>query len=179
MQVNFADQDIALTQGRGHGFAYKYTLEASIDGEDWFMLIDRRNSTDDLSHDYVQLDDVTALRYLKLTNHGDTPASSKFSVSGLRVFGFGGGDAPKNAPDFTATRSDDPRTVNVSWQPVNGAQGYIVRWGNDPENLHTHWQIIGDTKATIYCLTKGVTYYMTVDAYNESGVVKGTEIKII
>lgn len=179
VQVNFADQDISLTQGRGHGFAYKYTLEASIDGEDWFMLIDRRNSTDDLSHDYVQLDDVTALRYLKLTNHGDTPASSKFSVSGLRVFGFGGGDVPKNAPDFTATRSDDPRTVNVSWQPVNGAQGYIVRWGNDPENLHTHWQIIGDTKATIYCLTKGVTYYMTVDAYNESGVVKGTEIKII
>ncbi len=38
--------------GRGLGFAYKYTLEASADGESWFTLIDRRDSTDDLPHDY-------------------------------------------------------------------------------------------------------------------------------
>ena len=43
----------------------------------------------------------------------------------------------------------------------------------------THWQVIGDTEATVYCLTKGVAYFVTVDAYNESGVTKGTELQKI
>ena len=40
--------------------------------------------------------------------------------------------------------------------------------------LHTHWQVIGDCEATFYCLTKGLRYYVTVDAYNESGVTYGS-----
>ena len=161
-----------------------YTLEASVDGETWFTLIDRRDSTDDLPHDYVQLDEMTSLRYLKLTNHGEVPAGGKFAVSGLRVFGYGGGTAPASAPEFTATRGEDTRNMTVTWKPVEGAQGYFIRWGIDPHNLHTHWQVvpdrvIGDCEATVYCLTKGVTYYVTVDAYNESGVTCGTQIQTI
>ncbi len=177
VQVNFADQEVAPVHGRGNGFAYKYTLEASENGVNWFMLIDKRNSTDDLSHDYTQLDGVTKLRYLKLTNHGETPGKGKFSVSGLRVFGYGGGEAPARAPDFKAVRCEDARNMTVTWEPVEGAQGYFIRWGIDPSELHTHWQVIGDTEATVYCLTKGVTYYVTVDAYNESGVTYGTQIQ--
>jgi hypothetical protein len=179
IQVNFADQDVEAVGGRGHGFAYKYTLEASADGESWFTLIDHRDSTDDLPHDYTELEQVTTLRYLKLTNHGDIPAGGKFAVSGLRVFGYGGGVAPGNPPDFTATRCDDTRNMIVRWDPVEGAQGYIICWGITPDQLHTHWQVIGDTEATVYCLTKGVTYFVTVDAYNESGVTKGTELQKI
>ncbi len=184
VQVNFADQDVEAVGGRGHGFAYKYTLEASVNGEDWFTLIDRRDSADDLPHDYTELEQVTNLRYLKLTNHGDTPAGGKFSVSGLRVFGYGGGEAPKTAPDFTATRCKDTRNMTVRWDPMEDAQGYIVRWGITPDRLHTHWQVIpdhvgGDTEATVYCLTKGVSYFVTVDAYNESGVTKGTKLQKI
>ena len=156
-----------------------YTLEASEDGEHWFMLRDRRDSRDDLPHDYLPLDAVTRLRYLRLTNCGKTPADGKFSVSGLRVFGFGGGNAPEQAPDFRATRGEDARTMTVRWDPVEGAQGYIIRWGVDPQELHTHWQVIsdhvgGNCEATVYCLTKGVSYHVTVDAYNESGVTYGT-----
>ena len=178
-QVNLADQDAKTVGGRGNGFAYKYTLEASVDGETWFTLIDRRDSTDDLPHDYVQLGEIASLRYLRLTNHGEVPAGGKFAVSGLRIFGYGGGEAPANAPDFTAKRCEDTRNMTVTWKPVEGAQGYFIRWGIDPENLHTHWQVIADTEATVYCLTKGVTYYVTVDAYNESGVTCGTQIQII
>ena len=175
IQVNFADQDIAPVHGRGHGFAYRYILEASADGENWFTVIDRRDSADDLSHDYVQLDGVTKFRYLKLTNCGQTPAGGKFSVCGLRVFGYGGGSAPEKAPEFTATRLEDPRNMTVSWEAVEGAQGYIIRWGNRPDRLYTHWQVIGETSATVYCLTQGVSYHVIVDAYNESGVTFGTE----
>ncbi len=177
IQINFADQDVEAVGGRGHGFAYKYTLEASEDGENWFMLVDRRNSTDDLSHDYIQLDKVTKLRYLKLTNHGETPGKGKFAVSGLRVFGYGGGEAPAKAPDFKAVRCEDARNMTVTWDPVEGAQGYMIRWGIHPDELNTHWQVIGNTEATVHCLTKGVTYYVTVDAYNESGISFGADIQ--
>ncbi len=174
VQVNFADQDIADgICGRGHGFSYKYTLEASQDGDHWFMLIDGRDSADDRPHEYHQLDNVTKLRHLRLTNCGQTPAGGKFSVSGLRVFGFGGGDAPAKAPDFSAVRCEDARNMRVTWAPVEDAQGYMIRFGINPEELHTHWQVIGACEAEIGCLTRGETYYVTVDAYNESGVTHG------
>ena len=176
LQVNFADQNVLPVHGRGHGFAYRYTLEGSADGDTWFLLMDRRGQEDDPSHDYQPLDEVTKIRYLKLTNCGETPAGGKFSVCGLRVFGFGGGEAPAKAPDFTVTRMEDARNMTVTWNAVEGAQGYVIRWGNDPDHLFTHWQVIGDCEATVYCLTRGVDYFVTVDAYNESGITYGTEI---
>ncbi len=179
IQVNFADQGVEAVGGRGHGFAYRYTLEASVDGESWFTLVNRRDSTDDLPHDYIELDQTATLRYLKLTSCGETPAGGKFAVSGLRVFGFGGGAAPKTAPDFTATRGEDARNMTVTWSPGEDTQGYIIRWGIDPNQLHTHWQAIDGTEATVYCLTKGVTYYVTVDAYNESGVTRGVALQTV
>jgi hypothetical protein len=179
VQVNFADQDIGPAHGRGNGFAYRYTLEASEDGERWFLLADRRESRDDLPHDYLPLDTVTPVRYLKLTNCGETPAGGKFSVSGLRVFGYGGENPPAKAPDFTAVRHEDARNMTVTWKPVEGAQGYVIRWGNTPDKLYTHWQVIGDCEATVYCLTKNVPYYVTVDAYNESGVTYGDRAQMI
>ncbi len=179
VQVNFADQDVASVHGRGHGFAYRYTLEASADGEHWFMLVDKRDSLIDLSHDYTQLDEVTKIRHLKLVNCGEVPANGKFAVSGLRVFGVGNGSVPAQAPDFRAVREEDARDMTVSWDAVEGAQGYTIRRGIHPGELYTHWQVIGDTQATIHCLTKGVGYYVTVDAYNESGIAYGTALQAI
>ena len=179
VQVNFADQDIAPVHGRGNDFSYRYTLEASEDGETWFLLVDKRDSTDDLSHDYTQLDEVTKLRYLKLTNHGKTPGEGKFSVSGLRVFGHADGPAPDTAPDFRAVRCTDARDMTVTWTPVANAQGYIIRWGIRPDELNTHWQVIDACEATIHCLTKHIPYYVTVDAYNEGGITYGHDLQTI
>ena len=69
--------------------------------------------------------------------------------------------------------------MTVSWLPVEGAQGYMIRFGINPQELHTHWQVIGDCEAKIGSLTRGVTYYVTVDAYNESGITCGTTIQKI
>lgn len=180
MQINFADQDIRHhTHGRGLGFSYKYTVEASEGGENWFMLIDQRDSNEDRSHGYFQLNDVTLIRYIRLSNCGETPAGGKFSVSGLRVFGFGGGDAPAKAPDFRVVRCEDARNMKVIWEPVEGAQGYMIRFGVHPNQLHTHWQVMDACEANIGCLTRNVTYYVTVDAYNESGITRGTDLQII
>ncbi len=180
LQVNFADQDIEDgIWGRGLGFSYKYTVEASEDGENWFTLVDRRDNADDCPHEYFQLDDVTKIRHLKLTNCGKTPAGGKFSVSGLRVFGFGGGTAPARAPEFKAVRCEDARNMRVTWEPVEDAQGYVIRFGVNPREMHTHWQVIGECEADIGCLTRDMTYFVTVDAYNESGTVYGSDMQEI
>ena len=179
VQVNFADQDTAPATGRHNGFSYRYTVEGSQDGERWQTLIDRRDNDDDHPHEYFELSEPEKLRYLRLTNEGDVPAGGKFAVSGLRVFGNGGGPAPQHAPVFTAQRCSDEREMRVTWKPVPGAEGYFIRFGVDPGELHTHWQVVGETAATIRCLTAGVRYYVQVDAYNENGICKGTDIQTV
>ena len=64
--------------------------------------------------------------------------------------------------------------MRVTWEEVEGAEGYFVRFGVDENELHTHFQIIGGTEASIRCLINGVCYRVTVDAYNKNGIVKGT-----
>ena len=179
LQVNFADQDTEPVTGRHNGFSYRYLIEGSGDGKDWIILADRRGSEDDHPHEYFELTLDRKLRYVRLTNAGKTPAGGKFAVSGLRVFGCGGCEPPASAPDFAAERCGDQRDMRVTWTAVDGAEGYIVRFGVNPDELHTHWQVIGGTEAVIRCLTKGVRYYVTVDAYNDSGVTAGKEIRTV
>ncbi len=178
-QVNFADQDIVPCGGRDNGFAYKYTLEGSRDGEAWELLIDRRDNDDDCSHEYFQLPAGTRIRYVRLTNCGVFPAGGKVAVSGLRLFGFPQGEAPEQAPEFRAERGVDARGMTVSWTPVRGAEGYFVRFGVDPAELRTQYQIIGECRAEIRSLIRGVHYYVTVDAYSAGGIVKGTKMQQI
>ena len=179
VQVNFADQDIVPCGGRDNGFAYKYTLEGSRDGEAWELLVDRRDNEDDSSHEYFQLPEGTRIRYIRFTNCGIFPAGGKVAVSGLRLFGFPQGEAPDRAPEFRAERGVDARSMTVSWTPVRGAEGYFVRFGVDPAELHTQYQLIGECRTEIRSLIRGVHYYVTVDAYSAGGIVKGTEKQLI
>jgi hypothetical protein len=178
-QVNFADQDIVPCGGRDNGFAYKYTLEGSRDGEAWELLVDRRDNEDDSSHEYFQLPEGTRIRYIRFTNCGVFPAGGKVAVSGLRLFGFPQGEAPDRAPEFRAERGVDACSMTVSWTPVRGAEGYFVRFGVDPAELHTQYQLIGECRAEIRSLIRGVHYYVTVDAYSAGGIAKGTEKQLI
>ena len=46
----------------------------------------------------------------------------------------------------------------------------------NPININYQYQApMRSREATVYCLTKGITYHVTVDAYNESGVARGTQ----
>ncbi len=175
VQVNFADQDTERVTGRHNGFSWRYLIEASENGADWFPLVDRRDNDDDRPHEYFELEEGKRLRYFRLTNCGAVPAGGKFAVSGFRVFGPAEIPAPASAPVFRAERCEDERDMRVSWDPVEGAEGYIIRWGVNPEERNTHWQVIGDCAAVIRCLTRGVRYYVSVDAYNAGGLIRGTE----
>ena len=175
LQVNFADQDTENVGGRDCTCTYRYKLEASVNGECFETLIDRSDNAEDYSHDYFETPE-TKVRYIRLVNMGDVPAGGKFAVSGLRVFGDGNGEAPSAVKNVTCERLEDQRMMNVSWDAVENAEGYFIRFGINPEELNLHYSIQGQTSKKLMCLNNGVDYYVTVDAYNESGVTKGCEI---
>lgn len=179
IQLNFADQDADDVWGRNNDFCYRYILSASADGESFFTVADRVSLPNDLSHDYFELDDVTKIRYVKVTNMGPIPANGKFAISGLRVFGYGGGSAPMPVSGISATRWDDTRDITVSWTGNDDAQGYFVRIGIDPDELYTHYQVVGKCSVHVGCLNKGVRYYVAVDSYNESGITVGTTTVVV
>ena len=177
IQINFADQDVAAVEGRDNDFCYRYRLEVSADGDGWHEV--PLHAPADLSHDYIELDAPQTVRFVRVTNQGVIPAGGKFAVSGLRGFGHGNGQAPTAAPAFRAERQPDERNMRITWDAQPDAQGYMVRFGVSPEALYTHYQVIGDTSADIGCLNTGVTYYVTVDAYNESGMTAGTRVQTV
>jgi xylan 1,4-beta-xylosidase len=180
LQINFADQDITPIGGRGKDFRYRYYIEFSQDGEKWYPLVDQSKAvgvplTDsDKSHEYFELESVIGARYVRVTNKGEVPAGGKFAISGLRLFGNGGGVAPKEVTDFTVARNvDDERSADIKWTASEGAEGYIIRYGNKEDSKYIHYQVIKDTKVSVYNLNLGVDYFFTIDAYNDSGFTKG------
>ena len=56
------------------------------------MLVDKSNNKTDVPHEYIELEKPVQARFIKLENiHMPT---GKFAISGLRVFGNGGGAKP-------------------------------------------------------------------------------------
>ncbi len=176
LQVNFADQDIRNVGGRNSTCTYRYKIEASVDGESFVTLVDKSDNVEDYSHDYYELDEAQRIRYVRLTNMGETPAGGKFAVSGLRVFGYGGGEAPSAVKSVSVERLEDERMMNVSWGKVENAEGYMIRFGINPDELNIHYNIKEEASITLKCLNRGVDYYLTVDAYNENGTARGAEL---
>jgi xylan 1,4-beta-xylosidase len=174
LQINFADQDVTEF-GRQTNDAYRYYCEISSDGTNWQMCLDRRDNLRDAPHDYAQLDAPVKARYLRLTNI-HVPGGGKFSVSGFRVFGNGLGQAPARVGKIEATRNADQRQMQVAWEPIRNADFYIVRYGIAPDRLFNNYQVYQTNALRINSLNVGVPYYLTVDAVNDSGVTRGTEI---
>jgi len=162
LQINFADQNIPEEPyGRKARYGYRYILETSEDGVTWNVCLDRSENTIDMPHDYVQLDREVTARYLRITNKGPVPGDGVFSISGLRVFGPACGDPVEAAPKFQAVRGEDTRDMYVTIEKAARTEGYYIRLGTDPEQLHIHYVIMDDTVGEepirIGCLNRGGT----------------------
>lgn len=192
VQVNLADADVPVakrpksersditTSSRGIDLnPYRRTrwlLEWSADGENWEILIDKREAGIDLSNDYIELETPATLRYLRLTAV-ELPYGEKFAVSGLRVFGEGNRETPAPVTECRAIRLDD-MTRKLHWAPSDGATGYNVRYGIAPEKLYSSFLVYENSNVILSSLTKGQTYYAAVDAFNESGITEGKTVKL-
>ena len=174
VQVNFADEGATQLGRLRDGYGYK--LDVSQDGKTWTTIVDRAADMRDAPHDYAQMDKPVTARYARITNT-HTPAGAKFSLSGLRLFGGGLGHAPGKASGVQVKRdASDARQADISWNPVAGADGYIVRYGIAKDKLFSNYQVYDASTLHVHTLNAGVGYWFTVDTFNDTGVMKGTEI---
>jgi hypothetical protein len=152
----------------------RYKVLGSLDGKKWAPIIDRSQNTRDTPHDFNVAPQSVRARYVRLVNV-HTPYGGKFALRGLRVFGQGHGDAPA-APVFTVDRKKDRRRMEIRWKPVEGADGYVVRYGQEKERLYLANQFYNTTSVLISCLENKKDYFVTVDAFNQSGYTQGKSI---
>lgn len=184
VQVNFADDicGAAFPQGAdihivNHGKRYiddapqrlRWLLEGSLDNDTYFVLEDKRAAETDLPHDLVVKENGVRARYLRLTVY-EMPYGQPACVSDLRVFGRGGGNAPKpvkNVRLFHTSALD----FAAEWE--GNAVGYNVLWGHEPDKLYHCKQVLGSCKTTVGALVAGQKYFVRVDAFNEDGIAHG------
>ena len=155
-----------------------YNKAKDQDGKNWKRIVDRSNSFYDTPHDYVEMEYPARVRYIRYKNiHVPTPY---LSISAIRIFGLGEGKKPQPVNRFEINRHEDRRDVTIKWQPVKNAQGYNIMWGIAPDKLYSSWMVYGnDGEHLLKCLNTDQEYYFAIEAFNENGVSKLSEVKKI
>lgn len=171
VQVNFADE------GKATGEDYHaYRVFYSSDWHEWKLLIDKSYNRQSVPHDYVALKQRVRAKALKIENE-HTPKGQKFALLDFRVFGKGKGRKPVSVNSLRASRNKgDRRMAHLSWSPSANANGYMVRFGYQPDFLNQCIQIndSGKTDLNIHILISDQDYYYRIDSFNENGITKGT-----
>jgi len=173
LQINYNDYKSDM-YGRITGLYHRYAIEGSLDGKNWQLLVDRKNSFKDVPNDYVELGIPKRVRYVRYKNiHVPTPY---LSISDLRVFGKGQGKAPAKVKNLKVNRLDDKRNALISWEKKPGAQGYNVLWGIAPDKLYSSWMVYDNNSLEMRSLSVGKSYYFSIEAFNENGVSERAKI---
>ncbi len=174
VQINYADQDAEFL-GKSKGVSHKYKLYSSIDGKKWKVLIDKSRNTTDIPHEYVELTNPIEARFLKLENIA--MPTGKFAISGLRVFGHGHGDVPDMVSNLIVLRTEsDKRSAWLKWPQVDNAVGYNIYLGVDKEKLYNCIMVYGANEYWLKTMDKEMPYYFCIEAFNENGVSKKTNV---
>ncbi len=174
IQVNFADNESTL-RPESKDIWYRYRLLASADKKSWKVIADESKNTRDACHDYIELEKPVKAKYIKIENV--SVPSGKFSVYDLRIFGTREGKTPASVDNFTVSRdSSDTRKATVEWPADNNATGFIVNYGIGSNKLYSSVMVYGANSVLLAGLNRDVKYFFSVDAFNESGITKGTKI---
>ncbi len=191
VQVNFADCEIPQLKGvKKAGKFYdkryidmksnlktRWQLLASVDGENWNVVVDKKNADTNLAHDFITFDEKVNARYLKVVGY-EFPYNSRMAISGLRVFGVGDEELCEKVKNVTAKRVSGIE-AEITWDKCDGNVGYIVAYGLTPDTLYSSWQVYDGEKVNITFLDEdNKTYYCRVDVFNERGVTQGDVIEI-
>ena len=174
IQVNY-DEYGAKQKGVNKGLYESYVLSASHDGQKWYTIADFSKKRTDTPHDYVEFERPFRARYIRWENREYT-VSDNVSLRELRVFGRAGGFPPSEVIGLQVTR--DPKDLcraKLTWQPTEGATGYVIRYGLSADKLYHSVQIPNTaTELEVTGLNNSPAYYFTVDAYNASGICYGS-----
>jgi len=174
VQINYADQDATIL-GKAKGTYTQYKLYYSADAKKWHILADKSANRTDVPHDYIELPSPVKARYIKLVNiHMPT---GKFAISGLRVFGNGGGPKPDTVKNFVVLRTEkDKRSAWIKWQTVDNAYAYNIYTGTAPDKLYNCIMVHNSNEYYFKAMDKQAPYYFRIEAINENGVSGPTKI---
>jgi hypothetical protein len=105
---------------------------------------------------------------VKLTNVF-TPDNGKFTLKAFRVFGNPDEATWTKVDKVKAVRSElDRRNAHLLWEPVAGAEGYIVRYGIEPNKLYNSYMVYWDSFLDIPSLNVGPEYFFEVEAFSSN-----------
>lgn len=180
IQINYADQDAEIMGKPEKTSGHKYILYTSGDGKNWKMIADKSKSTQDVPHEYIELQHPVKTRFLKLENHG--MPTGKFALSGFRVFGKGSGEKPKEVQNFVPLRSapkikGERRNVWFKWQQEPSADGYVIYFGKSPDKLYGSIMVYGKNEYYFNGLDRSDVYYFQIEAFNNNGIGPRSAIK--
>ncbi|MDR3694279.1 family 43 glycosylhydrolase [Mucilaginibacter sp.] len=174
VQINYADQDATIL-GKSTTTYTQYKLYYSSDAKKWHILADKSRNKTDVPHDYIELPTPVKARYIKLENV--LMPTGKFAISGLRVFGNGGGSKPDTVQNFVVLRTEkDKRSAWIKWQTVDNAFAYNIYTGTAPDKLYNCIMVYSANEYYLKTMDKEKPYYFRIEAINENGVSAATKV---
>ena len=170
IQINY-DEYGATQKGLVPDIYQGYVLSASRNGKDWYVIVDRSEKKTDTPHDYIEFEIPFDARYIKWENKAYT-VSSNVSLREIRVFGKGYGDKPEAIRTLQVERNVmDACKCRLTWNSVDAADGYIIRYGISPDKLYNSIQVACDsTHVDLSSLDANRDYYFSITAFNGNGV---------
>ncbi len=175
-QINYTDYKSDIYDSALPKVYIQFKVYTSLDNKLWTKVADNTNEKRDRPNAYEELAKPVKARYIKFENiHVPMP---NLAISDIRVFGNSFDKLPEIPQNLTVTRQKDERNADISWQKVEGAVGYNILWGIAPDKLYQTHQIWGDAPQNLElrALTLGQKYYFTIEAFNENGVSKVSEV---
>ncbi len=173
VQINFQDYKSTIF-GRPDTLRQQFKLRASLDGKQWKTIADYSKNQRDMPHGYIELKNPETARYIRYDHVYCT--NTYLAISELRVFGKGKGKPPKTPKNFKVKRQDDRRNADLKWDAVKGATGYVLYWGISPDKLNLSVLLYDTPGYELRALNTDQTYYYQVEAFNENGISKKSDI---
>ncbi len=174
VQINFQDFNSEIF-GRPDTLRQQFVLKGSKDGQTWNVIADYSKNQRDMPHGYIELAQPVEARYIRYEHVYIT--TKNLAISEFRIFGNGKGNAPAQPANFTVKRQADRRNADLSWEADPTATGYVIYWGIDPDHLNLSALMYDQSAYELRALNTEQGYYYQVEAFNENGISKRSEIR--
>jgi hypothetical protein len=143
-----------------------YEVFVSDNNSNWTKIISKPQNKLELKHDYNELATPVKARYVKVVNIA-TYDNAKFSIKDLRVFGTTPNMKTQKVTKFMAVRNpQDRREADVIWEPVPGADGYVIRYGIEKDKLYNSYIVYGKNSLYMHSLNTAPEYFFEVEAFS-------------
>ena len=107
--------------------------------------------------------------------------TGKFAISGLRIFGKGNGEVPKNVENFIVLRTEpkkkgERRSAWLKWKQNPDADGYVIYFGKKADKLYGSIMVYNNTEYYFTGMDFSDEYFFQIEAFNENGISKKSSI---